>query len=294
MVQFIANGICNAAVYSLVAIGFGLIFYATKTFHIAHGGIYTFAGFICYAVLIPLGWPLSLAIIIGIVAGTVLGLLIEVAVYYPLVNPRKNRNASPAILMISSLGAYIIVVNIIAIWAGNDTKVLRPGVEMTINLWGAILTQVQVAQILIATIGIISLATVLRFTHLGRTIRALADDAELISTLGYNIRALRLAVFAVGSSFAGVGSILTALDVGIDPQVGFHAVLVAAVATIIGGFGRLLAPAFGALILGLLQSIVIWQTSQKWSSAVVFAVLVLVLLFRPQGLLASKKRLEEE
>lgn len=291
--QFLANGLCSAAVYSLVAVGFGLVFFAARTFHVAHGAVFTAAGFVAYGLMIPCQLPLPVAVVGGIAGAAILGSLIELLVYHPLINPRKSRHASPAVLMISSLGVYTVVVNAIAMLAGNDTKVLRPGVDKTVAVLGAILTRVQLAQLTTAILVLGAFGLVLRATHFGRTIRALADDAELTAIMGHNVRRTRLGVFAVGSALAGMGGILMALDVGIDPHIGFQALLMAAVATIVGGFGRLMAPALGALILGVLQSLVVWQTSQKWSSAVVFGVLIVVLLVRPNGLLATQKRVEE-
>jgi branched-chain amino acid transport system permease protein len=293
MTQFLANGLCNAAVYALVAVGFGLVFSGARVFHVAHGAVYTAGAFVAWALLVPLHLPLAAAVAGGVLAAAILGMLVETIVYYPLISPRRARRASASALMVSSLGAYTVTVNLIAILAGNDTKILRPGVEKTVTVCGAILTHVQVAQLLCSIVGLAGVWALLKFTHLGRTVRALADDPELAGIMGHNVRRVRLALFALGSALAGAAGILTALDVGVDPQVGFHAVLVAAVATIVGGYGRLLAPALGALVLGVLQSLVVWQTSQKWSSAVVFGVLVVVLLVKPSGLLSSRKRLEE-
>lgn len=293
-VQFLANGLCSAAVNSLIALGFGLIYFACRIFHIAHGAVYTLAGYVAWAAFVVLGWPLVLAFCAGMGAGVALGIIIELSVYYPLINPRRSRTASPAVAMMSSLGVYIVGVNLVAMIAGNDTKVLRPGVEKTVYLSGAILTHIQVVQLITAAVVLILFGVVLWRTQIGRTIRALADDPELVSIMGYNVRLLRLGVMAIGSALAGAGSILVAFSVGIDPHVGFPAVLIAAVATIVGGFGCLLAPALGALILGILQSIVIWQTSQKWAPAVAFGVLIVMLILRPRGILATVKRLEEQ
>ena len=103
----------------------------------------------------------------------------------------------------------------------------------------------------------------------------------------------RLLVFAVGSILAAAGAILDALDVGMEPQGGLPVVLAAAVACIIGGLHRFLAPAMGGMILGLLQGLVVWKTSARWESGVTFCILILFLLFRPQGILGRAERLEE-
>lgn len=293
MLQFLANGLCNAGVYSLVAVGFGMILFAARTFHIAHGAVYTTSAYACYAALTLGGMPLALALIVGAAAGIVTGVLCERLVYYPLITPRRTSKASPTVIMISSLGAYIVIVNLLALTFGNDTKILRPGVESTISMDTVILTRIQITQVLVAGVCLLILWLALKSTNFGRTLRALADDDELVGVLGYNVRVLRTCVFAVGSVLAAIGAMLSALDVGITPHAGFEVVLIAAVATIIGGRGRFLAPVLGSVTLAVLQSVVAWRTSQKWTNLVVFGILILFLLLRPEGLLASRKRAEE-
>jgi branched-chain amino acid transport system permease protein len=111
--------------------------------------------------------------------------------------------------------------------------------------------------------------------------------------MGLNIQTVRLFVFALGSALAGTAAILSALDVGMDPHGGMPALLTAAVALIIGGVGTFEGAMVGAFLLGVLQSLVIWQASARWMDAVTFGLLVLFLLFRPQGLLGQRRRLEE-
>ena len=127
----------------------------------------------------------------------------------------------------------------------------------------------------------------------GKVIRAVRDDATLASVLGINLPGVRLSVFAVGSALAGLAAILSALDVGVDPYVGMPALLTAAVALIVGGVGTFEGPVLGAFLLGLLQSLVVWKISARWTDAITFAVLILFLLFRPAGLVGRRRRLEE-
>ena len=274
MIQFIAHGCCSGAVYSLVALGFGLVLFTVRIFHIAHGAVYTVAAFACYTFLVLLSCPLGLAIPLALIVAILLGLLTETLIYHPLADARRTRKAAPMVVMISSLGTYIVVVNVLAILFGDETMVLRPGVEKIIGIGPVVLTHVQIAQLLVSVVAMLTLWAFLRGTRLGITLQALADDPELLSVLGHDVRKLRLSVFGIASALGGVGGILSALEVGVDPQVGFNVVLIAAVAAIIGGSGNLLAPALGAFVLGLLQSIVVWQTSAKWSTCVVFVVLI--------------------
>jgi branched-chain amino acid transport system permease protein len=124
-------------------------------------------------------------------------------------------------------------------------------------------------------------------------IRAMRDDVELLSSIGINPQHVRRIVFALGSSLAGVSAMLTGLDVGIDPNIGMVAILNGAVAVIVGGVGIFEGAAFGALLLGLLQSLAVWKFSARWQDTVTFLVLIIFLLLRPEGILGSRRRIEE-
>lgn len=286
MLQFVANGLCKGAVYALVATGFGLIYTTTGVFHIAHGAVYTIAAYVLYFAFSLLKLPLMLSIGLALTSAAVLGVLIELVVYRPL----DRKQTSGVVLMISSLGVYIVLINLIAMFMGNETKILRPGIETTMTLGGVILTRIQAIQLVISAIVIGMYWLFLSRHSIGKLCRAVADDSTLASVLGVRVEGTRLVAFAVGSVLAAVGAVLVALDVGMEPHVGFPAVLVAAVAWIIGGLKRFIAPALGGLLLGVIQSLIVWQTSAKWESAVTFAILIVFLLFRPQGLLQVNRR----
>lgn len=290
MMQFIANGLCKGAVYALVATGFGLIYTTSGVFHIAHGAVYTLAAYTLFCSFILLKLPLVASAGLALFTAAAAGALMELAVYRPL----DRKQASSTVLMISSLGVYIVLVNLIAMLLGNGTRILQSGVQSTLTFGNVILTQVQLAQLLVATAVTWAYWLFLSRSSLGRLCRAVADDSKLASVLGVKVEGTRLVAFVVGSCLAAVGAILVALDVGVDPQVGFPAVLVAAVACIIGGLRRFIAPAFAGLLLGLIQSLVVWKTSAKWESAVTFVILIVFLLFRPRGLLQLQQRTEEK
>jgi branched-chain amino acid transport system permease protein len=287
--QYIANGICEGTSYALVALGFGLIYTTTGVFHIAHGAIYTVGAYILYCCCILLNMPLPLASALALVGAALLGVFVEAVIYRPL----TCKTASPTVLMISSLGVYIVVVNVIAMLLGNDTKILHPSVWPTVQLGGVILARAQITQFLIGLGVIVIYWLFLRKSPLGHICRAVADDSVLASVVGVRVERIRLLVFAIGSLLAGLGASLAALDIGIDPYIGFPALLVAAAACIAGGLHRFMAPALGALLLALIQSVVVWRMSVKWESAATFAILIGFLVFRPRGLMGIRQRLEE-
>ncbi|MFZ5926307.1 MAG: branched-chain amino acid ABC transporter permease [Acidobacteriota bacterium] len=288
--QLLVNGVINGCLYALVAVSYALIYNTTRVFHIAHGAAYTVGAYLCFYFLIRRGWPLWAAMVAAILLCALLGALMEWLLYAPLF----RRRSSLLVAFLSSLGFYTAAVNIVALAFGNETQVLRSGVAETITLGAVIVTKIQVAQALTAGMLLAALLLALHRSRWGRMIRAVRDNPVLASVMGINLFAVRTAVFAVGSSLAALAAILSALDVGMDPHIGMPALLTAAVALIIGGVGTFHGPVLGGLVLGLVQSLVVWQFSARWTDAVTFAVLILFLVFRPSGMLSRRQRLEEQ
>ncbi len=289
LLQLLANGLVNGCMIALMALGYALIYNTTRIFHVAHGAAYTAAAYLCYLLLIVFKWPLLLAVVGGVAAAALLGVTMELAVYAPL----YRRGASDLISLISSLGLYVALVNLIALLFGNETKVLRPGVEKTCRLLGVILTRIQVAEVVVAAVLLPLLVLFLKRTLWGKIIRGVRDNPVLAEVLGIDLMAVRIAVFAAGSALAGMAACLTALDVGMDPQVGMPVLLTAAVALIVGGVGTFEGPVIGGFLLGLIQSLIVWKISAQWTDVITFGVLIVFLVFRPEGIASRRRRLEE-
>ncbi|MBW2647453.1 MAG: hypothetical protein JRE23_15015 [Deltaproteobacteria bacterium] len=122
---------------------------------------------------------------------------------------------------------------------------------------------------------------------------AMGETPDLVMVLGLPYKLMRMLIFALSSVFAGIASLLVALDVGIDPHVGMHALLTGAVAVLVGGVDVYRGWIGGAVLLAVLQSIAVWQFSARWNDLITFGILIVTLLFRPQGLFSPKKRREE-
>lgn len=287
--QLLANGLVTGCSYSLVALGFALIYFTTRTFHFAHGAIYTLGVYLFYTLFNLWKFSLLASVVIVVVIAAVIGVIIDELIYVPLV----RKGSSSLIQMLSSLGVYIVVINLIAMLYGNETKVLLSGVQPTVNIWSIIYTRSQLV-ILITTLAIIpGFLIFLRKSRSGMMLRAMRDNPVLLQSLGVPPRKVRWFAFALGSAFAALASILNGLDVGIDPNIGMSALLNGIVAVIIGGVGFFEGPFLGGLTLGLIQSLVIWKSSARWQETVTFALLIVFLLFRPQGFLGFKRRTEE-
>jgi len=288
ILQFLANGLCSGALYSIVALGFGLIYISTGIFHFAHGAVYVAGAYILYLFLIILKFNIYISLLFSLLGASILGNLIETLVY----NPMRKRKVSPSGFMIGSFGVYLFVVNLIALLFGNETKVLNPGIEKTFSFGSVILTRIQIISFI--TFIVVSLLFLLfKRTKTGNLIIAFSNNPKLIETIGYNPYKIRIIIFTIGSILAAISSSLSALDVGIDPNIGMSALFVSAVAVIIGGVNVFEGAILGGILIGILQSLVVWQTSAKWMDAFTFLILIIFLLFRPKGILSKKLRIEE-
>jgi len=286
--QFAVNGIVAGSVYAMIALGFALIFTASRVFHFAHGGIYTFSAFAGYTAFVTFHLGLVAGFIAAVVVAALLGVLTNVLLYEPM----RAGGVSPFVAMISSFGMLIVITNVTAMIWGSNPVVLSPGGQTRVHHLGPIYTTN--AQLLIVglTAGLAALLW-LFFRHMrfGIAIRALGNDAELAEVVGMPAQLLRNIGFAVGSALAGVSAILIGLNVGvIDSNMGMDVILMATVAMIIGGLGNVGAAAAGGFVLGLVQNLAIWKIESKWQMAISFAFLIVVLLFRPNGLFGQAQR----
>jgi len=233
-----------------------------------------------------LGIPFYLAFPIAILLTVFLSVLMELIIYRPL----SRKKSSSTVVIISSIGIMIVVINLIAMFYGNETKILNPNISKSISIGNIIITYSQLFQLIISILAIIIFLVFLKFSKFGIKTRAMRDDDELCSVFGMNINKMRLILFVLSGFFAALGGGLIAYDVGMDPYVGMPMLLNAVVALIIGGMGRFEAPIIGGFIIGILQALTVWVFSSRWQDAVTFTLLILFLLFRPQGLMGEKER----
>ena len=284
--QFIINGLITGVLYSLLAIGFALVYNTTRVFHIAAAGVYVFAAYMFWLFAVTLHLPLLLSAIIAIILTMVLSLTTEVTVYRPL----KNRKASLNVAMIASIGLMTVIVNTIAMFFGNETKVVDNSIQEPFIFRNLIITMPQMYQAVIGCTLLVIVLCILKWTNWGIRLRALSADETLFSTLGYNPSTTRTWVFLLSGVFIAAASCLTVYDVGMDPNMGMTVLINAIVAMIIGGVGRFGTCVIGGLTLGVLQSLTVYQFASNWQNAVTFLLLLILLFLRPQGIAGYKQR----
>jgi branched-chain amino acid transport system permease protein len=194
------------------------------------------------------------------------------------------------VLLVASLGAFTAVESLIAILFTSQFKTLSSlaGMPGALHLGTGVMTYVQVGIFASAVGVLIALWLLLTRTSFGRAVRAVSDDEEVAKIVGINTNKIIGIVFIIGSAIAGLAGVFAGLDTGIEPRMGFVLLLKGVIAAIIGGIGSVYGGFLGAFLLGFAENFGIWFISGEWKDAIAFVILIVFLLFRPQGILGKK------
>jgi len=282
LLQLLVNGLQLGAIYALTAVGFSLIFGATKIFHVAHGAAFTIAGYLFWwgVATVHLPWPV--AALLAAVAAVVFGLMMERVVYRPI----QRHEASFFTVFIAAFGVQIIVQNLIGMIFGRSFVSVTTSLSRSVEvLPGLFIAPVAVISILVALAFFTVLTLYLARTHMGMAMRALSENPDLVRVFGLDPARVSQYAFAIGSAIVVPGAILTSMTAGLNPAIGAHVMLISLAATIVGGIGSLRGAAYGGMLLGLAENLALWILDPQWSEAVTFVVLFLFIIFKPSGFL---------
>ncbi len=286
VLELIFNGLISSGILIIIALGFSIIYSTTSFFHFAHAVIFTSGAYFAFLFYKLFDFPIYLSIPLAVICALLLGCLIEKSIYKPL----RKKQASSMILLLSSLGIYILLQNLISMVFGDDTKSIRSGVvKEGINILGARITPIQITIIITSIIITVLLILFLKKTKIGNAMQAVANDTELANISGISSDRVILISFAIGSALAGLAGILVALDVDMTPTMGMNALMMGVVVIIVGG-NNIKGIVCAALLLGFAQNFGVWYISSQWQDAIAFVILLLFLLFKPEGFFGKKLR----
>jgi branched-chain amino acid transport system permease protein len=159
------------------------------------------------------------------------------------------------------------------------------GAGKVYDIFGGVITEVQLIILICGIVIMAIMALVLKFTIFGKAVKAVSDDEEVSKIVGINTPKVIGWIFFIGSSIAGLAGILIGFDTGIEPTMGMSLLLKGVIASIIGGIGNIYGGVLGAFFLGFVENFGIWKISGEWKDAIAFGVLIIFLLWRPQGIL---------
>ena len=281
--QLIANSLIAAGTYALVAMGFSLIYGATKFFNLAHGAMAAIGGYAAFFLLNQFsGLNVVVAAIISILFTGLCGYILDRVVYLPL----RKRKASTMVLLVASLGAFTIIPAVIAMLFTSQYQTLSLSVAGTVySIAGASITQTQIIIIASAICVLIFLSLLLKKTMFGKEIRAISDDEEVAKIAGIHTERIIGWTFFIGSAVAGLAGVLIGFDTGLEPTIGLQILLKGVIAAIVGGIGDIYGALLGALLLAFAENFGVWKISSEWKDSIAFVVLIIFLIFRPQGIM---------
>jgi branched-chain amino acid transport system permease protein len=195
-----------------------------------------------------------------------------------------SNSATSLAPFLASLGIYVVLQNVIAGAFGNDVKIIQQGpVEVGHRVLGAYVTNVQLLTVATGLTLFIGVLLLLALTRLGRVIRGVSSDPDLSQTVGINVKCAKLWAVGIGTGLGAVAAILSALDTGMTPTMGFQLLLDGLIVMVIGGAGGAGGLLGGALLLAVAQNLTAYYFGSRWMDAVAFLILVGFLIFRPFG-----------
>ncbi|MFY9616107.1 MAG: branched-chain amino acid ABC transporter permease [Candidatus Dormiibacterota bacterium] len=295
-VNIAVQGLANGAIYALIALGYTMVYGIIELINFAHGDVFTLGAFFSLPLLGLFGLTeakeftivtallLLLVLVIVMVLTGGVNVLIERVAYRPL------RNSPRLAPLITAVGMSFVLEGIMFLWRGpfnlHYPDILPPA---RINLVGSASIGVKdIVVVGLAVVLVIALSLFINRSKLGKAMRATAQDRDASQLMGIDINRTIAATFFIGAVLAAAGGIIYGLYFNsIDFQLGFSAGLVAFTAAVFGGIGNIQGAALGGLIIGMMQAYNDGYCSSTWTRVLIFAILILVLVFRPSGLLGT-------
>ena len=310
LIQLLVVGLATGAIYALIALGYTMVYGIIELINFAHGDIFMIGTLICISIFgafgitnsstAPTGFSmvgiLLLTLVGSMVLCAVLGVVIERVAYRPL------RNAPRLAPLISAIGVSFILEDIGKLWKGI-TIVSFPQIfpNVTYYLGPVSFSSVDILVIVVALVLMVALQWMVNSTRMGRAMRAVAQDREAAALMGVNVNRIIAVTFFIGAALAGAAALIWGLKYGSTQfTLGFQLGLFAFTAAVLGGIGNLVGAMLGGVLIGLVEALAtlipdstnggfgLPHGGAAWHEALIFLILILILVFRPSGLLGQQ------
>ena len=284
-IQQIINGIALGSVYALTAIGYSMVYGVLELVNFAHGNVYMAGAFVYYILAVTLGWPWWISFIVTVVLIGFMGVFYDAATLRPL----RKAGLPKFTGLISSIGVSTVIYNIFFLTLGSETRLFPTFFEgkqfqigkIAVNYMYVVIVGVSAAFLLMLTLFI-------QKTKVGMAMRAVAQSSEAAECMGISTSRIVSLTFFIGSALAAISGILSCMSYrSIDISVGTAITIKAFAATVLGGVGNLPGAVVGAFIIAIAEVLTAGYVSSNIRSISSFIILILVLLFRPNGLLGK-------
>jgi branched-subunit amino acid ABC-type transport system permease component len=276
--QLLLNGVIAGSVYALFAVGLTMVYGVFRFINFSHGELICWGAYLAlFLSSPPLSLPLVMAAVPAVVLTAAIGLSQDYFIYRPL------RRGSPITLLIASIGLSYLLRNAIRFLWGSDLMTFQLPPARAIEFGGYYVTEIQLLMLAAAVVFLAVLYLLLTRTLLGKSLRATADNLDLAAIMGISMAKVSVVVWTLASVFAAAGGILLALDTSLDPTMGSANLIKAFAAVLLGGAGNVWGALAGGLFIGIAENLGVAFISPGYKDFVAFALIFILLLFRPRG-----------
>jgi neutral amino acid transport system permease protein len=279
------NGLTLGTIYALGAVGLTLVYGILRLVNFAHGDFLAFGAYMAFLVNVTWDLPLAAAIVFAMAATAALGLLSEKLMWAPM----RRKGAGFLQLLLMSIGLAFVIRSVIQWFWGTEIRTLDVNVVDSVSFLGLRIGQTELMVIVVGIAVLVAVAAVVRFTMLGKRMRALSDDIALAEVTGIDTRRVILYTWLFSGALAGLAGALAGALTNLRPELGFELLLPLFAAVILGGIGN----PFGALVAGLVLGVVIELSTlvvePRWKVTFGFVALIIALIVRPQGIFGKAK-----
>lgn len=284
-ISYLINGISLGSIYAIIALGYTMVYGIAKMLNFAHGDVIMIGCYVVFTMMTGMQMNPFVSLLAAIIGCTVLGVLIEKITYKPL------RKASPLAVLITAIGVSYFLQNLALIIFGADTKSFTSVIEMEpIRLAEGklVISGVTIVTVIVCVAIILALMAFIRKSKAGQAMLAVSEDKDAAQLMGINVNKTISLTFAIGSGLAAIaGVLLCSAYPTLSPYTGSMPGIKAFTAAVFGGIGSIPGAFIGGILLGVIEILGRAYISSQLSDAIVFAVLILVLLVKPTGILGK-------
>ncbi len=285
MLATILDGLSLGAIYALIALGYTMVYGIAKMLNFAHGDIIMVGAYAILVTLNATGHPI-LGVIAAVIVCTVVGIVIEKVAYKPL------RGASPLAVLITAIGVSYLLQSIAQLIFGSKSQAITITETHMVNIGSAELNLNTLLTLVVGAVIMVALTLFVKFTKTGRAMQAVSEDRGAAQLMGVNVNKIIMITFAIGSALAACAGVFYLMQIpSVSPTLGSMPGIKAFAAAVIGGIGSIPGAMLGGVILGVVEKLALSvPVLAPYATAIEFALLIVILLVRPIGILGKKRR----